>query len=77
MIESFEIQLKTGELARFSIWKSAFKSETAYFAKVVELAKISPKNNFGQIVRKGEKTIYYSDPLKLKADLISFYTASA
>jgi hypothetical protein len=75
MIETFELQLKTGQVARFSIWKSAFKSESAYFAKMIELAKINPKNNFGQIVRKGEKTIYYTDPLKLKEDLISFYKA--
>lgn len=74
MIETFELQLKTGELARFSIWKSAFKSETAYFAKVIELNKINPKNNYGKIVRSGEKTIYYADPTKLKNDLISFFT---
>lgn len=77
MIEIFEIQLKTGVLARFSIWKSAFKTETAYFAKSIELTKVSPKNNYGKIVRSGEKTIYYSDPLKLKNDLIQFYSASA
>jgi hypothetical protein len=75
MIETFEIQLKTGQMARFSIWKSAFKSETAYFAKMIERGKINPKNNFGQIVRKGKKTIYYADPLKLKEDLILFYKA--
>jgi hypothetical protein len=75
MIETFEMQLKTGQVARFSIWKSAFKSETAYFAKMIELTKINPKNNFGQIVRKGEKKIYYADPLKLKEDLILFYKA--
>ena len=37
------------------------------------LKKINPKNTFGIIVRAGQKTVYYSNPLKLKADLVAFY----
>jgi hypothetical protein len=74
MIETFELTLPSGTVAKFSIWKSAFKEETCFFAKVIDKKKISEKNNYGSIVRKGEKTIYYADPTKLKEDLIAFYT---
>jgi hypothetical protein len=73
MIEAFELQLPSGETAKFSIWKSAFKKDTCFFAKIIDVKKVSPKNNYGIIVRAGQKTVYYSDPLKLKADLIAFY----
>lgn len=73
MVECFELTLPSGESVKFSIWKSAFKKETAYFAKVINLKKVNPKNNFGAIVRAGQKTIYYTDPTKLKSDLIAFY----
>lgn len=73
MLEAFELKLPSGEVAKFSIWKSAFKKETAYFAKLIDVKKVSPKNNYGTIVRAGNKTVYYTDPLKLKSDLIAFY----
>lgn len=73
MVESFELTLPSGEVARFSIWKSAFKKELCYFAKIINLKKVGPKNSYGTIVRAGQKTIYYTNPLKLKADLIAFY----
>lgn len=73
MIETFELKLPSGEVMKFSIWKSAFKKDTCYFAKIIDLKKVSPKNNYGIIVRAGQKTIYYTDPLKLKSDLIAFY----
>ncbi|WP_317896558.1 hypothetical protein [Aurantibacillus circumpalustris] len=75
MLESFEINLPSGDVALFSIWKSAFKKETCYFAKMIELKKMGPKNTYGRIVRSGHKTIYYTNPIKLKSDLISFYSA--
>lgn len=73
MIESFDLPLPSGEIARFSIWKSIFKKEPSYFAKIINVKKINPKNTFGIIVRAGQKTVYYSNPLKLKADLVAFY----
>jgi len=73
MIETFELKLPSGEVAKFSIWKSAFKKEASYFAKIIDVKKVSPKNNYGTIVRAGQKTIYYTDALKLKSDLIAFY----
>ena len=73
MLESFELTLPSGEVAKFSIWKSAFKKELCYFAKIINVNKITPKNNFGIIVRAGQKTVYYTNPLKLKSDLIAFY----
>jgi len=73
MIETFELKLPSGEVAKFSIWKSAFKKESCYFAKVINVKKVSPKNNYGVIVRAGQKAVYYEDPLKLKSDLIAFY----
>jgi hypothetical protein len=73
MIEAFELRLPSGEFAKFSIWKSAFKKDTCFFAKIIDVKKVSPKNNYGVIVRAGQKTIYYTDPVKLKADLIAFY----
>ena len=73
MIETFELRLPSGEVAKFSIWKSAFKKEISYFAKIIDVKKISERNTYGIIVRAGQKTIYYSDPLKLKSDLIAFY----
>lgn len=76
MIEIVEIKLRSGELARISIWKSAFKTELAYFAKIIELKKINPKNNYGKIIRSNEKTIYYRDPIKFKADLVTFYSGT-
>lgn len=75
MVEAFELLLPSGNTIKFSIWKSAFKKETAFFAKVIDCNKVSDKNKFGNIVRQGEKTIYYNDPLKLKEDLIAFYRA--
>jgi hypothetical protein len=73
MIEAFELKLPSGNVAKFSIWKSAFKKTPAYFAKIIDLNKVSEKNAFGIIVRAGEKTIYYENPQKLKADLIAYY----
>ncbi len=73
MIETFDLLLPSGETARFSIWKSAFKKTTSYFAKIIDVKKINPKNRFGAIIRSGEKAVYYEDPLKLKMDLIAFY----
>lgn len=73
MIETFELILPSGEVAKFSIWKSAFKKEISYFAKIIDVKKINERNTYGIIVRAGQKTIYYSDPLKLKSDLIAFY----
>jgi hypothetical protein len=73
MIETFELKLPSGEVVKFSIWKSVFKKDPCYFAKIINIKKVSPKNNYGIIVRAGQKTIYYADPLKLKSDLISFY----
>ena len=70
MIETFELKLPSGEVAKFSIWKSAFKKETA---KLIDTKKVNPKNTYGTIVRAGNKTVYYADPLKLKSDLIAFY----
>ena len=73
MLEVFELQLPSGDTIKFSIWKSAFKKDTCFFAKMINVKKVSEKNMFGAIVRQGEKTIYYNDPLKLKSDLIAFY----
>jgi len=73
MVETFELKLPSGDTAKFSIWKSQFKKDTCYFAKIIDAKKVSPKNNYGIIVRAGQKTIYYTDPLKLKSDLIAFY----
>lgn len=73
MIETFDLLLPSGETARFSIWKSAFKKGTCYFAKIIDVTKINPRNNYGAIIRSGEKTVYYEDPVKLKMDLIAFY----
>lgn len=73
MIETFELKLPSGETVKFSIWKSKFKTETCYFAKMIPVNKISQKNNFGTIIRSGQKTVYYTDPVKLKSDLIAFY----
>lgn len=73
MIETFDLILPSGEIARFSIWKSAFKKDTSYFAKIIDVKKVNAKNTFGNIIRSGEKTVYYSDPIKLKNDLIAFY----
>jgi hypothetical protein len=73
MIEVFELQLPSGETIKFSIWKSAFKKESSFFAKMINTKKVTEKNTFGTIVRQGEKTIYYNDPVKLKSDLIAFY----
>ncbi|MBL7931109.1 MAG: hypothetical protein JNL60_04385 [Bacteroidia bacterium] len=73
MIETFDLLLPSGETARFSIWKSAFKKEISYFAKIIDVKKVNPRNNFGNIIRSGEKTVYYSDPIKLKNDIIAFY----
>lgn len=73
MVEAFELKLPSGETLKVSIWKSAFKKEICYFAKTIDVKKVSLKNNFGSILRAGEKTIYYEDPVKLKSDLIAFY----
>lgn len=73
MVEVFELQLPSGETAKFSIWKSVFKKDTCFFAKMIDVKKINPKNNYGVIVRSGQKTVYYNDPAKLKTDLIAFY----
>ncbi|PBQ30860.1 hypothetical protein CNR22_03410 [Sphingobacteriaceae bacterium] len=73
MIETFELKLPSGETAKFSIWKSAFKKETAYFAKIIDVKKVSAKNTYGVIVKAGQKTVYYADHMKLKSDLIAFY----
>jgi|GEM_PF-2797103 len=73
MVETFEIKLPSGEVAKVSIWKSAFKKEVCYFAKMIDVKKISPKNNYGSILKAGEKTVYYEDPNKLKSDLVAFY----
>lgn len=75
MVETFELTLASGDVAKFSIWESAFKKETCYFAKMILVKRISPKNNYGAILREGEKTIYYTDAAKLKADLITLYSA--
>ncbi len=75
MVETFDLQLPSGEVARFSIWKSIFKKDTSYFAKIIDVKKVNPKNMYGAIVRAGQKTVYYTDPLKLKGDLIAFYGA--
>jgi len=73
MVETFEIKLPSGEVAKVSIWKSAFKKDVCYFAKMIDVKKISPKNNYGSILKAGEKTVYYEDPNKLKSDLVAFY----
>lgn len=73
MVETFDLLLPSGETARFSIWKSDFKQNTSYFAKIINVKKVNPKNRFGAIIRSGEKAVYYDDPVKLKMDLIAFY----
>lgn len=73
MIETFDLRLPSGETIKFSIWQSKFKKETCYFAKMIPVQKVNPRNNYGSIVRSGQKTVYYADPVKLKSDLIAFY----
>lgn len=72
MVEAFELKLPSGDIARISIWRSVFR-RACYFARIIPVRKISARNNYATILKAGHKTVYYTNPVKLKTDLIAFY----
>jgi hypothetical protein len=81
-LEIFEHTLSDGQPAKFSIWSEIINGKEYYYAKVVgtdldsynDLLPEAQKVTFGINVTNGKgQTVYYSDPAKLKADIISMY----
>jgi hypothetical protein len=81
-IEIFEHTLSDGQPAKFSIWYEMINGKCYYYAKAIgtdldyykNLSPQDQKQAFGINVTNGNgQTVYYSDPVKLKADLISMY----